>query len=531
MGRTDVDQAVTIAQVLAARAEQRPDHEIVRTPDEAISYASLDDAATRMGNALKGLGLVPGDAVALLLPNGRPFLEAWFGISRGGFVEVPLNVALKGDLLADQLHRSGAQVLVVGADHLDRVADVAASVPGLRHVLCVGASPTAVEDAEVHRFDEVLSQADTTPIDLDIDPTAPSGILFTSGTTGPSKGVVRSHVADFTLARTTIDIMGYGTGERLFTVFPLFHLNAKFNSVLPAMLLDGALVLHDRFSASSFWDVAREEQVTAFNFMGALLTMLMKQPERSDDRDHAVRCAYGAPAPATIFGPFEDRFGVRLVEVYGSTELGIVTRNTVDEVKVGSCGNAAPYFEVAIHDQDDRPCPPGEPGEIVVRPREPSVMFSHYHGMPEETLTSFRNLWFHTGDRAKMDEDGFFYFIDRMKDAIRRRGENISSFEVERTLATLEEIAEVAVVGVPSELSDEEVLAVIVFKLGQQLTPEEVLDHCQERLPHFAVPRFLRFVDALPKTPSQRVEKYRLREAGLADDTWDREEHDYRVQR
>ncbi len=531
MSRDVVEQAGTIGQILATRAAQRPDHEVVRTSEQAITYAALDDAATRFANVLAGLGLVPGDAVAVLLPNGRAFLDTWFGISRGGFVEVPLNVALKGDLLADQIHRSGAQVLVIGAEHLDRVAAIDERLPHLRHVLCVGVPSASVDGAEVLALEQVLAEAATGPPDVTVDPTSPSGILFTSGTTGPSKGVVRSHVADFTLARTTIEIMGYEPGERLFTVFPLFHLNAKFNSVLPAMLLDGTLILHDRFSASTFWDVARDEGVTAFNFMGALLTMLLKQPERENDRDHEVRCAYGAPAPATIFGPFEERFGVRLVEVYGSTELGITTMNTVEQVKVGSCGTAAPYYEVLIHDEHDRPCPPGTPGEIVVRPSQPSVMFSHYHGMPEETLESFRNLWFHTGDRARMDEDGYVYFIDRMKDAIRRRGENISSFEVERTLATLEEVAEVAVIGVPSELTEEEVLAVIVFKEGHQLSYEAILDHCQDRLPHFAVPRYLRIIDELPKTPSQRVKKHRLREEGLTDGTWDREGHGYRVQR
>ena len=526
-----MDDAVTIGQVLARQAGRRPDHEIIRTPDQAITFAALDDAAMRCANVLAELGLEPGDAVAVLLPNGRAFLDTWFGISRGGFVEVPLNVALKGDLLADQIHRSGAEVLVIGAEHLDRVIAVGARLPLLRYVLCVGSPTRPIDGVEVLAFGEALAAASAVPPDIGIDPASPSGILFTSGTTGPSKGVVRSHIADFTLARTTIDIMGYGPGERLFTVFPLFHLNAKFNSVLPAMLLSGTLILHDRFSAGGFWDVAREEGVTAFNFMGALLTMLMKQPQRDDDRDHDVRCAYGAPAPVTIFGPFEERFGVRLIEVYGSTELGITTMNNVEHVKVGSCGTAAPYYEVEIHDEHDRPCAPGDLGEIVVRPKEPSVMFSHYHGMPEESLEAFRNLWFHTGDRATMDDEGYFYFIDRMKDAIRRRGENISSFEVERALATLEEIAEVAVIGVPSELTDEEVLAAIVFKEGQPLEPAQILDHCQERLPHFAVPRYVRVVNELPKTPSQRVEKYRLREIGVTEDTWDREEHGYQVER
>jgi carnitine-CoA ligase len=244
-----------------------------------------------------------------------------------------------------------------------------------------------------------------------------------------------------------------------------------------------------------------------------------------------VRRAYGAPAPLTIYKDFEQRFGVQLVEVYGSTEAGTVTENTVEEFRVGSCGRPVSYYEVEIHDEHDEPCPPRVEGEIVVRPKEPHVLFEHYYRMPDETLDAFRNLWYHTGDRGWRDEDDYFYFVDRMKDAIRRRGENISSWEVEKVLTSHPSVDEVAVIGVPSELTEEEVLAVVVTKPGFELTPEELLDHGQDRLPHFAVPRYGRFTDELPKTPSQRIEKYRLRQIGLTDDTWDREAHGYEVKR
>lgn len=521
----------TISEVLAGRANARPDHVVVRLADRDLSYGELDERANRMAQLLADLGTSTGDHCAVQLPNSAEFLTAWFGTGRAGAIEVPLNVALRGDLLLHQLEVSEATTLVTDAVGLERVEQIADRLTSLRTVVVTDEAVRDVEGLEVVDLEASLARVSASNPGIEVDPHSPAGILFTSGTTGPSKGVVRSHVADFNLARTCIRIMRYEGPETLFTAFPLFHLNAKFNSVLPALLLDGRVVLHDRFSASRFWDICRDEGVTAFNFMGALLTMLMKQPAGDGDRDHDVRCAYGAPAPAEIFDSFVDRFGVQLVEVWGSTEIGIATHNTVDEWVVGTCGRAAPYYEVEVHDERDRPVADGVEGEMCVRPREPSVMFSGYHNMPEATLESIRNLWFHTGDRGVRRPDGNFRFVDRMKDAIRRRGENISSWEVEASLLDHPEIAEAAAIGVPSELTEEDVLAVLVLTEGSSLTPEEVLDHCQERLPHFAVPRYLRFVDSLPRTPSQRVEKFRLREEGLTADAWDREDTDYVVRR
>jgi len=262
-----------------------------------------------------------------------------------------------------------------------------------------------------------------------------------------------------------------------------------------------------------------------------VLMMLNNQEPSHNDADNPVRRAFGAPAPVEIFHEFQDRFGVKLVEVYGSTELGIATMNTVETFRLGSCGTAAPAYEIEIHDADDEQCATGEVGEIVARTRQPFAMFDQYAAMPEATVEAMRNQWFHTGDRAWMDDDGYVFYVDRTKDCIRRRGENISSWEVERSIAAHPDVAEVAVIGVPSELTEEDVLAVVVCKPERSLDATTLLDHCQERLPGFAVPRYVRFVDELPKTPSQRVEKYRLREQGITSDAWDRTAHGYKVAR
>lgn len=283
------------------------------------------------------------------------------------------------------------------------------------------------------------------------------------------------------------------------------------------------LLMDTKFSASSFIETCRTRGITAFNYMGALLTMLMKQAELPDDADNPVRVAFGAPAPVEIWEPFERRFGITLLEVYGMTETSTSLMNTVASRRVGSAGRPVQHFEVAIHDEQDRPCPPGVPGEIVVRPRMPDVMFRGYFGMPDATLEAFRNLWFHTGDWGRMDADRWFYFIDRMKDCIRRRGENISSFEVEQVVNTHEAVLESAAFGVPSEMTEEEVMVAVVLRPDSTLDHADLIAHCREGMAHFAVPRYVRFMQELPKTPSQRVQKYLLRQQGLTLDTLDRE--------
>jgi crotonobetaine/carnitine-CoA ligase len=524
------DGVRTMSALLSARAAAQPDRPVIRTDDGDLTYADLDGGASQVAAAFAGpggLGLAKGDTAAVMLPNGPEYMLTWMGLARAGIIEVPLNTGLRGDLLAYMLNQAEVRALVIADQWVDRIDAIRRDLRTLEHVVTVG------DDRRGTPFDQLVqgAGADAIAPPVEIAPSDPSVILFTSGTTGPSKGVVLTHNANFRLAANVNALMGYGPGEVLYNAFPLFHVNARYTGVLCAFICDGEIVLPARFSASAFWDTTRAKGVTAFNYMGAMLVMLFKQPERENDADNPVRRAYGAPAPITIYKDFEQRFGMQLVEVYGSTEAGTVTENTVEEFRVGSCGRATDYYEVEIHDENDLPCPPRVDGEIVVRPNEPHVLFEHYYRMPEETLHAFRNLWFHTGDRGWRDEDGYFYFVDRMKDAIRRRGENISSWEVEKVLTSHPSVEEAAVIGVPSELTEEEVLAVVVTKRGHNLSPEELLDHGQDRLPHFAVPRYVRFASDLPKTPSQRIEKYRLREIGLTDDTWDREEHGYEVRR
>lgn len=530
---TPTDAPWVLGDFIEQAADRNRNRMAVEVAGVARTYGELHERSDRIAAGLRHLDLDVGDRVCLMMDNDVANIDVWFGLCKAGLVEVPINTANRGYLLTWIISQCGARALVCDARYLPRVAEIAEDLPDLAHLVVHGDMPdpgvVLPSRINVHPLGDLYS--DDAAWRPSRDPSDPSVILYTSGTTGPSKGVVLSHTMNLMAARHNAWLCGYGTDDLLYTVFPLFHINAKYTSVLSAMSRDAQLIMDNRFSASTFMDTCRDRGITAFNYQGALLTMLMKQPERSDDADNPVTRAFGAPAPVEIWRDFEARFGLRLIEVYGMTETSISLQNTPDATKVGTCGRPAPHFEVEVHDEQDRRCRVGVAGEIVVRPRHPDVMISEYHGMPEATLEAFRNLWFHTGDRARVDTDGYFTFVDRMNDAIRRRGENISSYEVERVVNTHPDVLESAAYGVPSELSEEEVMVAIVPRPGAAPSPESLLQFCNDRMAHFAVPRYVRFVDALPKTPSQRIQKYKLREEAVTDDTIDRDAIGYVVRR
>jgi len=522
----------TFGAIVEHHAKLKPYGRFVKFESDSLTYGDFNREGNKVANFISDLGLVKGDTCAVMLPNSPEFLVTWLGLTRIGVVEVPINIAFRGDLLAYILNKSECQVLVISSQWIDRVKAIKADLNYLRHVIVVGDEfDKTTEGIHWHSFHTLISQASDATVDVEIKPSDPSLILFTSGTTGPSKGAILTHRANFSLAATVCDLMDYSPTDRLFTVFPLYHVNARYSTILAALVADCDVVMHNRFSASKFWDICRKENITSFTYMGSLLTILMKQPEQDNDAENPVRQIQGAPVPLEIYEDFEKRFNVKITEAYGSTEVGVATVNRAESFRKGSCGKAVSIYEVEIHDENGKRCPVGVIGEIVIRPKESWVMFSGYYGMAEETVKTWQNLWFHTGDRGRMDDDGYFYFIDRKKDVVRRRGENISSYEIERVINNHPKVLESAIVGVPSELSEEEVLAVVIVKEGEELVPEELLEFCQSRMAHFAVPRYIRFIQELPRTPSQRVEKYKLREDGVTKETWDRELVGFKVLR
>jgi carnitine-CoA ligase len=517
------------------RARLGGDRPALEVCGERRTYAELDERTDRAAAGLAALGLEPGDHVSVMMQNSIENIETWFGLQKAGIVEVPVHTASRGAALQYVVDHADAKALVIDELFLPHLGSIVDGLPKLRQVIVNRAEP-GDEEVElpsrltVHELADVHSSDGPVPMPA-VDRRDTAVILHSSGTTGPPKGVVLSHDAVIHLTRHLVWLMGYDGDDRLYTAFPLFHNNAKYTSVCAALEAGGTCLLDKRFPVRTFWELAREKEITAFNYMGALLMMLYKQPPGPYDGDNPVRIAFGAPCPVEIWEEFESRFGMKLVEVYGMTEAPMACENRLDERKIGSAGRESMTYDVRIVDEHDEPVPPNTAGEIVVRPKLAGAIFSGYYGREPDTVEAWRNLWFHTGDRGTMDEDGFLFFLDRMKDCIRRRGENISSWEVESTINTHDAVLESAAYGVASDLSESEVMVALVLRPGASLSPEELLDFCQGRMAHFAVPRYVRFMDALPKNASERIEKFKLREAGVTAGTWDRELVGYTVRR
>ena len=501
---------------------------------EKVTYKQLDLVSNRFANNFRDLDVQKGDKIAIMMMNHPNYLYVWFGSAKLGAVEVPINTAYKGELLKHLINNSESKLLVIDASFLERLLLIKDDLKKLNRIICHGAVDKNIAESipiPISNMKEFF-EGSSDPLEVEVRPEDPAGIIYTSGTTGLSKGAVCPNNYFLHLAKLVVQLREANSEDILYTFLPLFLINAQLMTIMTALVSDAQVVLSDRFSAASFWDEIREHGVTQFNYLGAVMTILAKQERRPEDTDNTVRIAFGAACPPDVMAHLEERFGFICLEGFGMTEIGIVIHDDIRARRTGSCGKVLDeYFEVQLVDDEDREVGIGEVGEIIVRPRKPYIMMTEYYNMPDKTLEVYRNLWFHTGDYAKKDADGYFYFVDRKKDAIRRRGENISSFEVEKVINTHPKVLESAVFAVPSELGEDEVKANIVLKTGEKLPPEELIRHCNERMAYFAVPRYLEFMEELPKTPTNRIEKYRLRELGVTENTWDREKAGVKVTR
>jgi carnitine-CoA ligase len=507
-----------ISALITDRAEHWPERTAVLAEDGNLTNADVVDRAARIANGLRSLGVSPGDRVATMLPSSAAYLSVWHGIVWAGAVDVPVNTELKGTFLSHVLRDSGARVLVTEGPWVERLRG--AELPDLEHLVVVGPLPMQAP-VTVTSSDELLAE-DPAPItpreegDL-------AHILYTSGTTGPSKGVMCSHRSFGWLLQGYITRLGLGFDDVGYSMFPLFHQMGRAAMVGTCAWVGAPVVLRARFSAGGFWDDVRATGSTFFGYFGAVILFLWRQPPRPDDAENPARVAFGASAPPELVAPWEERFGVHLAEVYGSTELGLAAISSPARRRRGTMGQPVDHLEIAVHDERDRPVGPGVKGEIVARPRRPHAMFDGYWRAPEQTLTAFRNLWFHSGDSGSMDERGYLTFSDRMGDAIRRRGQQISSFEVEEAIRSHPLIVECAAYPVPSEHGDDEVMVAVVVEPDAEFDAPSFFDELTPLMPRFALPRYVRVMGSLPQTPTQRVQKYKLRADGITTDTFDRE--------
>lgn len=532
MESTDTSRKRTVHAVLEQQAEKYGDKTFFHFKDRPYSYNELNNGAARVARGLQAMGISKGDKVGIMLDNCPEFLFSWFGVCKAGGVEVPLNTAHKGDMLEYLLNQSDCRVLIVDNRYTERLYDILANVPGLQAIVVVEGTGKSdgIDGRTVMDWDALIANCgDYRPVDIVWSD--PFIVMFTSGTTGPSKGALMPHNYGVFMGEGVCEMTDYAEDDCLYNVLPLFHGNAQLLSTMPALLSGARMVLAEKFSASRFWDDIKRHRCTEFNYIGGILPILYKAEPKPADADNPLRIMMGAGAPMDLFEAFEKRFGVTLIEGYGMSEIGTPLMNTVKERKPGTCGKPRPDYVVKVVDDDCAELGPNMSGELLIRPLKPHCMFLEYYKMPEKTVEACADLWFHTGDYLYYDEDGYFHFVDRKKDALRRRGENISSYEVEKAINTHPSVSESAAVAVKSELGEDEVMICLALKNGKTLQMEDLMAFCEDRMAHFMIPRYVRVMERMPKTPTERVKKNVLREEGVTPDTWDREEAGYIIKR
>ncbi|TMA30362.1 MAG: AMP-binding protein [Deltaproteobacteria bacterium] len=526
----------TLHGILRRQAEAIPDATYLWVDDEKVSFAEVEARATAWAAALRGLGVQRGDSVAFLLRSCPEFVYATFGCLQLGAIWIPVNVDYRGAWLRATLEDAAARVLVVDAELCPRVAEVAAGLP-FQHAIALGDASRGALPWPTLSAAEVAKRAGK--VAAPEDPGTGAGdtacVLWTSGTTGRSKGVMQSHNVWIRGALSGAQNSGIRDGDVLYGCLPMYNSAAWVAHIYRALVAGIPVGLDPAFSVQTFWDRVRHYGATQIFTLGTMHIYLWQAPERADDARNPVRHAGCVPMPDPLIDPFKKRFGIETLDQgYGQSEvLGMLHRYDTLPRKPGSLGQPLPGLEVALLDDDDRPVAPGEVGEFCCRPTEPNTLFSGYWKNPEATVTAWRNLWYHTGDLGRRDEDGDWFFVDRKKDYIRHKGRNMSSFEIERAIAAHPAVSEAAAIGIPDPAlpSEAELMVFAKLKDGQRVEPAELARFVNDNAPYFFVPRYLEIVGDLPHTPTGRVQKFALRERGVGHATWDRVAAGFEVRR
>ena len=509
----------------AARWGARP---LLRYVGGERSYAEMQDAVARMAGTLQVAGVGPGDRVLTVAGNRVELLELFLACGWLGAVFVPINTASRGPQLRHMLGNADPLLLIGEPEQFEHLRAVAPDLVALERVWCLDEC-----------VDGELFGCPIEPMPGPADPVEPHpvgpgdtlAILFTSGTTGPSKGVECPHSQFYWWGILTGRYLEISADDTLYVVLPMFHTNA-LNAFWQAMLAGATYAFGRRFSASRFWQEIRDAEATVTFLLGSMVHILLKAEPGPNDGDHRVRAALSPGTSVDALEAFTERFGVaRLVDGYASTETNFAFSNHEGAFVPACMGRAVPEFDCKVVDEHDEEVPRGVPGELVLRPQEPYSIATGYFRMADKTVEAWRNLWFHTGDQVVCDDDGVFRFLDRLKDSIRRRGENISSVEVEDVLQSYPGVATVAVVPVPSDLGEDEVMAFLTLRPGADADPVALVRYCESRLAYFAIPRFVEFVPELPTTETGKIRKVVLRDRGVGPATWDREQSGVELKR
>jgi crotonobetaine/carnitine-CoA ligase len=493
------------------------------------TFRETDRRSTCFGNELLSLGVSKGCTVATIMNTSEDLFTQWLGINKVGAIWVPVNLAYKGEFLRHQICDSLAQMVICHVEYLDRIVEIADQLPHVRKILVAGGDVPSGYRGPIWfgRFEDHRG-SDESQISVVIEPQDLAALLYTSGTTGPSKGCMISHNYLCMQARQSSAQYGSGRENVVWTPLPMFHTSAM-NVVLWGLFEAARISLSSRFSVTRFWDDVEASGATVAMLLSTILPLVAKSPDTAAMArcKGQLRTVVGVPISPEIRQIWKTRFGVEWVTswVYGQTENNRLTTALRDESPPElSCGRAADEFDVMIFDDNDCPVDPGVVGHIVCRPKFPNVMFEGYWNRPEATALAWRNLWMHTGDLGKLDEQGWLFFVDRSKDYLRYKGENVSSFEVESVFMGHEAIAEAAVHAVSGRNAEDQIKLTAVLKAGSTILERELCLWAINKLPYFAVPKYFEFRSELPRNPAGRVLKYKLRDEGVTADTWDREE-------
>lgn len=505
----------SVSELLALRADRTPDGLAVDVCGERRTYADLWERAGRVQGWLTQAGVRSGQPVALMMRNRIEFVEAFAAVSRAGAIAVPINTATVGDALRYTLDHSEAVGILVDAELLPAL-EALGELKHLRWVVVVG------EGAGPHtEYGELIAASPLAPREVAGSDTL--GIIYTSGTTGPPKGVMLSHTSYVNTGGYFSKHLGLTADDVLHTCLPLFHCNAQQTSLMAGLHLGAPVHVDPKFSLSNFWSWIERSEATVSNLLGTMLVLLSKLPDDAADRVHTLRYILAAPVPEELHRPLEARLGVRIVEGYGLTETGTMAIiNPPRDTRSGTIGLPLEHVEGKVVDPAGAEVPDETPGEIAVRTRIRGAFMTGYYKEPGKSAEVMADGWFRTGDLGHRRSDGYFVFRDRMKDTIRRRGENISSYFVEKALTDHPDVMEAAAVGVPSDLSEEDVKVLVRLRPGADLTPEAVYSWCEKTLADFMRPRYLEFVDDFPRTETGRIHKFVLRDAGIGT-AWDRD--------
>jgi crotonobetaine/carnitine-CoA ligase len=511
----------TFGWILAHRARADAARPYMSVGGKTYTFAETSERVRALARGLAARGIGPGDYLAMMLPNCAEFVLNWYATVLRGAAMVPINPQYRGFLLEAPLRETKTRGLVIHRSLVEALATLDAEVrAGLEWVAIVGGTDGLVLPAglKVVAFESLFDKAGGDP-EVEATYRDIHSVMYTSGTTGPSKGVLISNGQFFSSACVFLRAVALTRDDILFTPLPLFHGLASRLGVLPAMMVGAHVHIDERFSGSQFWQRAAACGATVGHTIFSIPPILKAQPPAPQDRAHRLRCMYNANYDAE----FEERFNVRLVEAFGLTETGLFVFTDYPDRRPGSAGRVHEDYEAQIVDDFDTPMPVGQPGEIVLRPKKPFIMMQGYLNKPADTVAAWRNLWFHTGDIGRQDEDGYFYFLDRKKDRIRRRGENVSSWDVENFVIAHPAIAECVALPHPAPAGEDDIRVVVALKPGAALTAPELGRWLETRMPKFMLPRYIEFVPVLPRNPTSKVEKYKLVAQGLGADSYDRE--------